>query len=158
MALVSNIVNDLSTGTSVLTITKTGNPVETLTYENSLKTITFSLRPTINITGVEFLDLIKQINIFQTSILFNFNTNINVSIPFSNVTSNENHDSLDVFWNFTFTVGPNPRVANYSAENSTKTVDLLNRAQPKTIEFPEWIYFLSSLKHYQISFRNYFSI
>lgn len=158
MALVNTLVVDLVAKTVILTSTSSGNSVETITYNNILNQITFSSRADITITGSEFIDFVSQINILQTAILFNFSPNINATVPFGSVNNVENHDSNANTWGLTCIYGATPRVLNYAGLGSNKTVNLLARANSKTIEFTEWIRCLSALNSYRISIRNFFNI
>lgn len=158
MALVNVITIDLVAKTAVLTSTSAGNGVETITYTNSTNQITFSTRADIVISGADFINLIDQINIFQTAILFNFAPNAFATIPFGSCDNSEVHDIVNNNWNLACIYGASPRAINYSGLGASKTVDLLARASPKIIDFPEWIYCLYALNHYRISIRNFFSI
>ncbi len=73
-------------------------------------------------------------------------------------TKNEVNDTVGHTWSLAGIFVASPRVINYSAILSNKTVDLLNRAQSKTIEFPEWIFLLYCLKHYRNSVKTFLSL
>lgn len=158
MALVNTITVDLAAKTVVLNSTSGGNLVENITYSQSVNQITFLTRPDIVISGIDFLNLTNQINIFQTAILFNFSPNINATIPFNSCDNSENHDSVNNLWGLACIYGASPRPINYSAIGSNNTVDLIARGSSKTIEFPEWLNLLNGLNHYRVSIRNFFSL
>lgn len=155
MALVSNIVIDLSSKTAVLTSTVSGNNVEVITYVNSLQQVTFNARPDITISQADFLSFCDQINIFQTAIIFNFNPDVFAIIPFGSCNNTENHDSVLNQWNLVCIYGATPRVCNYSFVKATSNEVLTNRASSKTLEFPEWTYFLQALNHYRLSIKGF---
>lgn len=153
MALLSNIVVDQSAQTAILTVTKAGNAVETITYTNSTKQVSFALRADITITLIEFLDFISQVNIFQTAILFNYNPSVFLTVPFGSCNNTETHDIALSKWTLVCIYGATPRVVNYSCNIPALTVDLVNRSGAKAIDFPEWIYFLMQLNHYRQSLK-----
>jgi len=153
MALVSLITIDLVTQTVTLTTTVSGNSVETIIYNDLNKQINFALRPLINISIKDFLDYIAQVNIFQQAIFFNFNPSIAETLPFGSCSNVENHDVGLNEWNLLCVYGALPRVCNYSCNIGSQTVNLANRVNAKTIEFPEWIYFLQALNHYRASIK-----
>lgn len=152
MVLVSNINIDLTAGTAILTSTKDGNSVETLTYDNATKEITFDSRDDIIISFTEFLSFFDQVNIFQTAIVFNYNSIINSS-PFTQLIINELHDPG--MWNLTVSPHTDPNLVEYQGTKSSTKLEMLPRAGSKTITYPEWIYFLQALSHYAQSIRNF---
>lgn len=155
MSLVSNIVVDLASGTVVLTSTVSGNSVENITYLNSGKQVTFSARPDITITQSEFLSFCDQVNIFQTAILFNFNPDVFAIIPFGSCNNTETHDTGLNQWNLVCIYGASPRVCNYSFFKASGNEVLTNRGSSKTLDFPEWQYFLQALNHYRLSIKQF---
>lgn len=157
MALVNTLVVDLVTQTIVLTSSNAGL-VETITYSNALKQVTFAARAAINITGAEFIDLVSQINILQTAILFNFSNNINETVPFNSFNLLDSYDSGANTWNLVCLCGSVPRVFNYSGIGSNSTVDFLARANSKTIEFPEWMKCLQAINSYRTEIRDFFNL
>lgn len=158
MALSSTITVDLLSQTSTLTCSVGLNVVETITYNKSNNQITFSSRPDITITGSEFMDFCNQVNICQTAILFNYGPLVSATIPFNSTNVTETQDIANNNWNMVCIFGAVPRVSNYSANSITKMVTLFNRASPKTIDFPEWLVFLTDLNHYRLSVRNYLGL
>lgn len=158
MALVNNIIIDLVAQTGTLASTQSINVVETILYSAALNQITFALRPAISLSGSDFLNLVAQINIFNSAILFNFNVNPSATLPYGSVNNTETHDSVNNLWNEVCLIGATPRVFSYSADKNTFLVNFTSRASAKTIEFPEWIDCLVCLKKYQLSVRNFFNI
>lgn len=151
MALISNIVISLEDGTAVLAVTRSGDVVETISYENIGQTVTFASRDDITITSSEFIDLCNQVNILQTAILFNYLVNQLATTPFSVVSCIERNAITT--WDFTFSLVdiPDPNVADYSDVIADSQVFLAGRHGNKILQFPEWIYFLQSLTHYRKS-------
>lgn len=153
MALVSNIVIDLASQTGTLTVTKSAVSVETITYSSNQ--ITYALRADIVISVAEFHDLIAQINIFETALLFNFNIQPALNGLISSINCTEAVDNVNNKCSLACIYGASPRVVNYSADLAAKTVDLQNRASDKSISLPEWNYLLLQLAHYNASLRLY---
>lgn len=154
MALVANIVVDLASGTIVLTSTVSGNSVETITYDNSTKEVTFDSRDGIIISFAEFLPFCDQVNIFQTAILFNYpSINVFSTIPFAQLIINELHDPGQ--WNLTVTPHTDPNVVEYEGTKSSTKLSMNARPSSKTLSFPEWQYFLQALNHYRLSIKSF---
>lgn len=153
MALLSNIAVNETGGICVLTVTKYGNAVETITYTDSANQISFAARLNINISVIEFLDYVSQINIFQAAILLKHNPNVFLTVPFGSCNNTEDHNVILNKWDLVSIYGLPPRVCNYSCDIASLTVDLANRANSKTIDFPEWIYWLGKLNHYKNSLK-----
>lgn len=152
MALISNIVIDLAGQTAILTATVIGNSVELITYDNSSKLITFDARAGIIIDFSEFLSFCDQMNIFETALLFNFpNINTFATIPFSQMIIDEEH--VGGQWDLTVTSGAVPLVVEYEGTRSSTKLNMLERLASKTLEFPEWLYFLQALNHYRLSIK-----
>jgi len=152
MALVSNIVVDLASGLINILATVLGSNVENITYDNSTNQITFDARDDIIIDFAEFLPFCDQINIFQTAILFNYpSINVFATVPFSQLFINELHDPG--IWNLIISAHTDPNVVEYQATKSSTKVEMLPRSGSKTLEFPEWQYFLQALNHYRLSIK-----
>jgi len=160
MANVNNIVIDLVAGTAVLTITNSGNTVDIVTYTNSSNNLHFVNRPLINISGIDFLNMISQFFIFQQAILTNFSANIFSSSPFTEVQNVEINNISGNSWDF-YSVNayiPTGRTVDYSALSSNSTVNIKNRQFSITINFSEWVYLLQVLNHYNASLKYFFSL
>lgn len=158
MTLNSNIVINLGNQTAVLTCSSDGFAVETLTYDNSNKTINFYKREPLTISGSEFISFGNQVNIFQTAILFNFSPLISDTTPFSQMIVNELHDLGPETWSLVVSPHTDPNVCDYVATLSSLDVALNDRNPSQTIDFPEWIVFLAALNHYRLSVRNYLGL
>lgn len=160
MANVSNIVIDLGAQTATLTITNASTPVETITYTNSSNTVSFASRSMINISGIDFLNYLAQFLIFQTAILNNFSANIFTTTPFTEVENVETNNVGGNSWNFysVTSYSPTGRTVDYSALGSNQTVNINNRQFTITINFPEWVYLLGALNHYNASVKAFFSL
>ncbi len=156
MALVNNNIIDLLTKTGSLTATVLGSPVETINFANNQ--ITFAARSDISISKSDFLALIKQINVFQTTLLANFSLNVSATVPFNSVNCVETNDIPNKNWDLTCLSGVGRRLVNYTTNGPTQMTELKNRTNSETIEFPEWIYLLFSLNHYSNSINNFFGI
>ena len=153
MGLTTTIVIDKVLETSVLNVLQGVNTVERITYDNTSKNITVDDRSAITISMDEFLDFISQINIFETSILTNFNSNPFLTTPFGSCNCTENRDIGAATWGLVCIFGGIPRLCNYLCNITLKTIDLANRAGPKTISFVEWVYFILHINHYNKSLR-----
>lgn len=154
MALFSNIVVDLASGTIVLTSTVSSNPVETITYDKTSNQITFDARDGIIIDFSEFLPFCDQVNIFQTAILFNFpGIDVFSTTPFTQLIINELHDPGQ--WNLTVTPHTDPNVVEYEGTKSSTKLNMIARVGSKTLSFPEWTYFLQALNHYRLSIKGF---
>jgi hypothetical protein len=160
MANISNIVIDLSSGTATLTITNASLPLETITFTSSTNQIVFANRSLINISSIDFLNCLSQFYIFQQAILNNFPQNIFLTSPFSEVQNAETNNAVGNSWNFYSVNGLSPigRTVDYSALGANKTVNINNRQFPITLSFPEWIYLLQALVHYNASVKSFFSL
>jgi len=158
MPISTTISVDLLTQTAVLSCTVGLNSIETFTYNKTNNQVTLSARPDIAITGPEFMDFCNQVNIFETAILFNYAPLISATIPFNSTNVTETQDVMNNNWNMVCIFGAPPRVNNYSANSISKIVQLFNRANAKTIDFPEWLVFLTDLNHYRLSVRNYLGL
>jgi hypothetical protein len=156
VALVTNIIIDLSAQTASLTITKDAIPIETINFASNQ--ITFLERGDISISGTEFLDLLAQIEIFQTALLKNFPLNIFSTIPFNMISVQEINNSLDQIWSLIGLYGDLPNVVEYNAISSSTTVSLAKRSPDKTIFFPEWTYLLFNLSHYRASVKAFLNL
>lgn len=157
MANVSNIVIDLGAQTAVLTITNASNPVETITYTNSLNQISFAPRSLINISAADFLNYLSQFAIFQTAILFNF-PQYTGTTPFTFMENVETNNTGSNQWDFYSVVGYSPtgRTVDYACLGSNNTANLNNRQFTITLNFPEWLYLLQALNHFQASATAFF--
>lgn len=154
MALVSNIVISLVNQTVNLRATVDDNLVEDITYDKTTNQITFAERGEFVINFDEFLPFCDQVNIFQTAILFNFpSIDVFSVIPFSQLVINELHDGDT--WDLTVSNQNDPNIVEYICTKSTTQTDMLKRSPSKTIEFPEWTYFLQALNHYRLSIKNF---
>jgi hypothetical protein len=160
MVLVNSLVVDLSALTATLTVTSSGNPVETFTYSSSTNQIVFSSRTLINIVATDFLTLIAQFNLLQTAILTNFAPSTYIANPFTEIENVETNLTGSNQWNFYSVVGYSPtgRNVDYSAVGASTTVNLNNRQFNQTLNFSEWIYVLQALNHYYLSVRQFFNI
>ena len=154
MALVTTIVIDLLNSTGVLTVKDGVNFVETVTY--SVNSITFSSRPLISISVSDFLNLLNQINIFQTALIYNFSPVIQYLNSGSNCKeiNDINLNTLDL----TCTYGNTPDAVNYTGTKSTQLIKLQNRANPKTLTYQYWIDLLSYLIHYSKSIKLFMNV
>lgn len=156
MALVSTINIDLASQTDILAATVSGTPVETITYDNSTKQVTFDARASILINFSEFLAFADQVNIFQTSILFNFSTvNASATTPFDKLTSIEYHDIGAGNWNLTVSPLAGDDVVSYEGTASSQKLVMNERFSSVTLSFPEWILFLQSFNHYRLSIKSF---
>lgn len=153
MVLVSTINIDLGTQTAILTCSSNGNSVDVITYDNSVQEVTFDSRDGIIIDFSEFLSFCDQINIFETAILFNFNSNVFATTPFSQMIANELHDPG--MWNLTISAHTDPNVYECQGTKSSQKMDIMPRAGSKTLTFPEWLYFLQALNHYRLSIKGF---
>lgn len=154
MALVSNIVIDLASGTIILTATVSGVSVETITYTQSNNQVTFDARDDVIIQFSEFLPLCEQITILETAILFNYpSINVFATTPFTQMQVNELHDVG--MWNLTVTSVSNPNIVEYQGTKSSTKLEMLERADNKTLSFPEWLKFLIALNHYKLSIKGF---
>lgn len=154
MALVSNIVVDLVNKTIILSCSVDSNPVETITYDKATNTVTFDSRDDIIINFSDFLDFCNQVNIYQTSILFNFpSIDVFSTTPFVQIMTNELHDPGQ--WNLTISAHTDPTLIEYEGTRSSQKLYMLPRAGSKTLEFPEWEYVLTQLNHYKLSIKGF---
>jgi hypothetical protein len=160
MVLVNNITVDLSALTATLLVTAFGSPVETFTYSQSTNQIVFSSRSPIIIAGTDFVILIAQFNLLQTAISTNFAPSLYSSTPFTEVQNAETNLTGSSQWNFYSVVGYSPtgRSVDYSAAHATNLVSLNNRQFNQTLNFPEWIYTLTAINHYNTSVRQFLNI
>ena len=97
--LVTNIIIDLSAQTASLTITKDAIPIETINFASNQ--ITFLERGDISISGTEFLDLLAQIEIFQTALLKNFPLNKGILKSWINFLKSSDIKILGVYTDIT---------------------------------------------------------
>jgi len=154
MALVSTIVVDLANKTVVLTATVDSASVDVITYDNNANQVTFDQRDGIIISFAEFLDFVAQVNIFQAAILANFSgINPSSANPFTQIMINELHDPGQ--WNLTVSPHTDPDVVAYEGTKSSLKLNMLVRPSSKTLEFPEWQYFLIALNHYSRSIQQF---
>ncbi len=154
MALVSNIVLDLASSTVVLTATVDSNSVDVITYDNTVNQVTFDARAGIIIDFSEFLAFCDQVNIFQAAILFSFpSIDVFATTPFAQMLTNELHDPGQ--WNLTVTPHTDPNVVQYEGTQSSSKLNMIERAGSKTLDFPEWLYFLQVLNHYRLSIKGF---
>lgn len=158
MALVNTLTVDLSANTVTLTSTYLGNNVEVLTYSQSANTVVFSSRSSITVSGIDFLNFIAQIKLFQAAILLNFNANQFQTSPYTGVNINEVYVSFINQWECQISIASAANFINHSASLGTQLVTLGNRSSQQILNFSEWIVVLSALNHYDISIKNYFGI
>lgn len=160
MANVNNITIDLTANTAVLNITNGGNTVDNITYTQSSNNLVFSNRPLINISRIDFLNMLNQFIIFQQAILNNFSSNIFSTTPFTEVQNVETNNTGGNTWDFYSVNNYSPigRTVDYSALGSNQTVNVKNRQFSITLSFPEWVYLLQALQHYNASVKVFFSL
>jgi hypothetical protein len=160
MANVNTIAIDLVGGTATLTVTNSGNPVDTITYTDATKVLSFANRSLINISGADFLNYLQQFAVFQQAILNNFSPNINTSVPYTETDFNENNNTGSSSWDFYAVCGYAPlgRLVDYSALSSNSTVNVKNRQFTLTANFNEWLNLLLALLHYKQSVKTFLNI
>lgn len=158
MALTTSIIINLAAGTAVMTCTVNDVPVETLTYVNSTQSVDFYKRDPVTISGFDFIAFGNQVNIFQTAIIFNFSPGVASTIPFAQMIVNELHDVGAGTWALLISPYSGSDVCNYTANLSGSSIDMGNRNPSTTLDFPEWIVFLSGLNHYRLSVRNFLGL
>lgn len=156
MVLVSNIAVDPGAQTIILSSVVGIDPIETVTYENTTKEITFSARPSTLINFLEFFSFSDQLNIFQTAILFNFpSVNIAASKPFDKIESIEFHDIGSGNWDLNSSTISGDNIVSYEATKSTEKFLMNERTGDVSVSFPEWILFLQLFNHYSRSVRQF---
>lgn len=156
--LVSSITISSGLGTVILVTTDLGNPVCTLTYSYLTNSITFSSRPTITISVLDFFTLSAQFYIFNNAILNAFAVSLSNISNFVALSVNESFDSHNNNWNFTSSEGPGPNTIDYSANLISQNVTLKNRPNNITIPYSEWISVLVSLNRYQSNVRQFLGV
>jgi len=154
MVLNSTINVDLGSGTIIFNAISGSDTIELITYDNSVQEVTFDARPDIIIQFDEFLNFIRQINILQTAILFNF-TSVNSfsTVPFIQIIVNEFHDVDLGMWNLTVNAFTGPIVIEYQGTRSSTKLEMLERSSSKTLTFPEWQKVLLALNNYRSSIQ-----
>jgi hypothetical protein len=153
MALLYLITVDLLNSTEILNSSVDSSLVENITYDNFGKSITFDARENIIINLVEFIDFVNQVNIFQTSISFNYKPSTSLVFPFSQIIINELNDITN--WNLVVAAHTDPNIVDYEYTKSSSKMNMNPRASNKTISFSEWLYFLTSLNHYVNSLKQF---
>jgi hypothetical protein len=153
MALQSNILIDLAAGTIILNAQVGSDIVDIVTYDNATKRITFSDRAEVLTSFSEFVSFCEQMNIFQTAILFNYSPNVAATTPFLQILADEHHTPGQ--WNMTVSSDTDPNVAQYEGTHSSSKLLMIARVGDKTIDFPEWLFFLQVLNHYKLSIKNF---
>ena len=116
MALETTITLDLEFKEGNITVKSGDDDVEVIDYSDD--EIIFESRLGINITGVEFLDLIKQFEIFQKALLVNFKLNQFSRDSFTKITTVEEHNTFLNTWNLDITPQNNPKLIDYQANGS----------------------------------------
>lgn len=154
MALTSNIVLDSALSTIVLSASTGDGSVETITYDGTVNQITIDTRDSIIIDFTEFLSFCDQVNIFQTAILFRFSSvSILATQPFRQAIANELKTNGN--WNFTFSGPTDPDICQYEGTKSSSKLLMNARGMAKTLEFPEWVYFVQALNYYKLSIKGF---
>ena len=158
MALVTSLIVDLVAETIILTCTVFGTIVEEITFENSNNQMSFKERGEVFVSGIDFMELVEQIKIFEVAILFNFSINNSQTLPYNQVITDNTLDSQASQWNLTISSVEEPWIVEYSAILSSIEVMLHKRGSEKVIEFSEWLVVLKTLKNYQVQVRDYLNL
>jgi hypothetical protein len=156
MALTNTLAIDLSANTIISTTLSGVSTVDILTYTQSTNTITFGSRSAISISATDFLQLLSNVFVFQTAILFNFKPNQNAAFPYTSVTITESNATSH--YDLTVQAGGGSPVINDSAILSGQTVQLSSRPAIHILNFPEWLQVYGELSRYQNSVRQFFGI
>jgi tricorn protease-like protein len=157
MSLVNIVTVDLSGNTIRLVSHSGATLVEQITYSQSTKQITFAITPRISLNLVDFNNLINQIVIFQTAIVYNFSPGSSFVTPFNSFVSKENYIPISNSWTLQCNEMAAPIIVSYTGSHSLLNIALAARASAIQIPFSEWVMLLASQKHYESSINTFFS-